>query len=410
MINSYYWCSTVEIDKLSKNLAKMLENIGEIELENVDLVAENLELHFLPQLVSTVAQKMVAPEMLAAGKTLKDFEWEATKFEFPHQQYTRPIEEIQFIRSNGTTVKIGGETVPHFYGWEKTKNPNLPVVIYDVFDFVQHVPGPIKDKYGEDLLHDPVEWGKFAVEKYNAQMLSLHFVSTDPGIKAPGTPPEDSAKLMDEMLQAVPVPVSIGCSGNKEKDVAMFEAVAAATEGERLMLSAADKETWERVVPIAMKYGHNCLMWTQLDINSQKKLNRGALELGLPRDHLIQDPTCATLGYGLEYSYSIYQRYHLSGLRGDSDLSFPMSAGTTNAWGAREAWMGESKHPEWGLRDLRGPLWECYTAITLAVAGMDLAMMFHPSAALMFRELCASFEKDLPSMIPQVSDWITMKV
>ncbi|NMC04528.1 MAG: CO dehydrogenase/acetyl-CoA synthase subunit delta [Candidatus Lokiarchaeota archaeon] len=397
----------MDIEKLSKSLAKMLENVGEIEFDNVDLAAETLELHFLPQLVSTVAQQMVAPQ-IAAGKKLKDFEWEATKFELPFQQYTQKIAEITFKRSNGTTVKIGGETVPHFYGWEKSKNPNPPVVIYDVFDHVAHVPGPIKDRYGEDILHNPVEWAKLAVKKFGAQMLSLHFVSTDPAVK--NTPPKESAKLMEDVLQAVKVPVSIGSSGNDEKDLQMFEAVAAATQGERLMLSAAKVETVDKVVPIAMKYGHNVLLWTQLDPNNQKKINKSALELGMPRDRILMDPTCATLGYGLEYSYSIYQRYHLAGLRGDADMAFPMSAGTTNAWGAREAWMSESKRPEWGLRELRGPLWECYTAICLAVAGMDLAMMFHPSAAMMFRELVNAFEKGLPSMIPQVAEWITMKV
>ncbi|MBN2150337.1 MAG: CO dehydrogenase/acetyl-CoA synthase subunit delta, partial [Candidatus Lokiarchaeota archaeon] len=382
----------MDIQQLSKSLAKVLKDVGEIELENVDLAAETLELQFLPQLVTSVAQRMVAPE-LAAGKTWKDFEWEATKFEFPHQQYTQRIEEIQFKRSNGTTVKIGGETVPHFYGWEKSKNPNPPVVIYDVFDHVEHVPGPIKDRYGEDILHNPAEWAKLAVKKFGAQMLSLHFVSTDPAVK--DTPPKESAKLMENVLQSVKVPVSIGSSGNDEKDLQMFEAVAAASQSERLMLSAAKVETVEKVVPIAMKYDHNVLLWTQLDPNNQKKINKSALELGLPRDHIIMDPTCATLGYGLEYSYSIYQRYHLAGLRGDADMAFPMSAGTTNAWGAREAWMSESKRPEWGLRELRGPLWEVYTAICLSVAGMDLAMMFHPVAATMFREIVNAFEKGL---------------
>jgi acetyl-CoA decarbonylase/synthase complex subunit delta len=384
-----------------------MKDLNEIEIDDVDLVAEQLELRFLPQLISTVAQRMVAPELAAGKKTIKDFEWEATKFEFPYQKYSQKIEEIEFRRSNGTTVKIGGETVPHFYGWEKTKNPNPPVVIYDVFDMVEHVPGPIKKHYA-DVLDDPVAWGQLAVEKFGAQMLSLHFVSTDPDKK--DTPPSESAKLMEDMLQAVPVPVSIGCSGNDRKDLEMFEAVGAATQGERLMLSAAKVETVEQVAPIAMKYDHNCLLWTQLDPNNQKKINKSAMEIGLPRDHIVQDPTCATLGYGLEYSYSIYQRYHLNGLRGDADLAFPMSAGTTNAWGAREAWMGEDKHPEWGFRELRGPLWEVYTAICLCVAGMDLAMMFHPVAAQMFRELVNSFEKDLPSLVPQVSDWITMKV
>ncbi|MFX0103237.1 MAG: CO dehydrogenase/acetyl-CoA synthase subunit delta [Candidatus Hodarchaeota archaeon] len=393
----------MDVNKLSKDLAKLLKDLGEIELENVNLVAEHLEMQFLPQVIATAAKQLVAP----TGKPLKDFEWEATKFEIPYQQYKQPIEEIQFKRSNGTTVTIGGETVPHFYGWENSKNPNTPVVIYDVFDMVEHVPGPIKKHYKE-VLGDPVAWGKLAVEKYGAEMLSLHFTSTDPAIK--GTPISESVKLMEDMLQAVKVPVSIGSSGWDPTDMVLFEEVGAATQGERLMLSAAKEDNIEKVAPIAMKYDHNVLLWTQLDPNSQKKTNKAALEIGVPRDRIIMDPTCATLGYGLEYSYSIYQRYHLNGLRGDADLAFPMSAGTTNAWGAREAWMSQKKRPEWGDRELRGPLWEVYTAITLAVSGMDLAMMFHPVAASMFRELVKSFRKDLPSLIPEVSDWITMNV
>ena len=397
----------MDIGKLSKDLADLFKDVGEVELENVDLVAEQLELQFLPSLISSVAKQMVAPQ-LAAGMTMKDFEWEATKFEIPYQSYAQQIEEIQFIRSNGTKVKIGGEKVPHFFGWENDSNPNPPVVIYDVFDHVDHVPGPIRKLYGKETLQDPVAWAKLAVEKFGAEMLSMHFVSVDPAVK--GTPAKECAKLMEDVLQSVKVPVSIGSSGWDEADIPMFEAVAEATEAERLLISAAKLDTYEQCVPICMKYDHNILLWTQLDPNSQKKINKGALDMNMPRDHIIMDPTTATMGYGLEYSYSIYQRYHLSGLRGDPDLAFPMSGGTTNAWGAREAWMSEKKHPEWGLRELRGPLWECYTAICLAVSGLDLAMMFHPIAASMFRELVNAFRKDLPSLIPQASDWITMNV
>lgn len=410
-----------KIHAMSKDLAKLMKDIDEVELENVDLFAETLEFQFLPQVIAMAGRSAVAPA-LAQGKTFKDFEWEATKFEIPHQDYKQQIETIEFIRSNGTKVTVGGEKVPHFYGWENDKNANSPIVIYDVFDHMRHkapgqvsgVPGPIKKHYAE-VFEDPVAWGKLAVEKFGAEMLSLHFVSTDPDA-FPGDPvfkqktPRESAKLFEDMLQAVKVPVSIGCSGAKDLDVEMFKAVAECSESERLMLSAADKETWERVVPIAMKHDHNVLMWTQLDPNDQKKLNLGSIEMGLPRNRLLMDPTCATLGYGLEYSYSIYQRYHLNGLRGDASLAFPMSAGTTNAWGAREAWMSEKKHPEWGPRMLRGPLWETYTAICLSIAGMDIAMMFHPGAATMFREMLKSFRKDLPSLIPLASDWITQEI
>ncbi|MHA1368676.1 MAG: hypothetical protein ACTSRA_03015, partial [Promethearchaeota archaeon] len=87
----------MDINKLGKELAKIMKDLGEIELENVDLVAENLELQFLPQLIATTAKQLVAPEMARKGLTLKDFEWEATKFEIPYQKYTQKIEEIEFV-------------------------------------------------------------------------------------------------------------------------------------------------------------------------------------------------------------------------------------------------------------------------------------------------------------------------
>jgi acetyl-CoA decarbonylase/synthase complex subunit delta len=58
------------------------------------------------------------------------------------------------------------------------------------------------------------------------------------------------------------------------------------------------------------------------------------------------------------YSYSIYQRMRISGLMGDENLAFPISGGTTNAWGAREAWMSTAKAPQWGDIFKRGPLWK----------------------------------------------------
>jgi len=150
------------------------------------------------------------------------------------------------------------------------------------------------------------------------------------------------------------------------------------------MLSAADKATWEEVIPLAVKHDHNCLLWTSLDLNNQIKMNKDAVELGLPRNRIVMDPTCATLGYGMEYSFSIYQRMRIAGLLGEEDLAYPISGGTTNAWGAREAWMSEKQAPDWGLRQYRGPIWEVINALSLSLVGLDLAMMFHPIEIIFF--------------------------
>ena len=41
----------------------------------------------------------------------------------------------------------------------------------------------------------------------------------------------------------------------------------------------------------------------------------------------------------MEYSFSIYQRMRIAGLLGETELAYPISGRTTNAWGAREAWV-----------------------------------------------------------------------
>ncbi|TES97562.1 MAG: CO dehydrogenase/acetyl-CoA synthase subunit delta [Promethearchaeota archaeon] len=391
-------------DEISKKLAKLMKEVEEVELQDVELFAEYLEFQMLPGIVQSAAQAVLP----GIGKA----EWTPTKFsldlDFPGQ-----IETVEFIRSNGKKAVIGGEKVPPFYnflGLDK-RNPNPPLVTYDVFDMGSKMmlPKPIKQAYGE-VLGDPAEWAKFAVDKFGAESITFHSLEIDPAMG--DAPVSQTVKYLEEILQAVDVPVIIGCSGNKEKDVEMFKATAAATESEVLMLSAADKATWEEVIPLAVKYDHNCLLWTSLDLNNQIKMNKDALELGLPRNRIVMDPTCATLGYGMEYSFSIYQRMRIAGLLGETDLAYPISGGTTNAWGAREAWMSEKKAPQWGLRKYRGPIWEIINALSLTIVGLDLAMMFHPIAAKHVKDLTKQFFAEIPKHLEDKGyyDWVSARI
>ncbi len=381
-----------------------MKETEEIELQDVELFAEYLEFQMLPGIIQSAAQAVLP----GIGKA----EWTPTKFsldlEFPGQ-----IETVEFIRSNGKKAVIGGEKVPPFYnflGLDK-RNPNPPLVTYDVFDMGSKMmlPKPIKNEYGE-VLGDPAEWAKLAVNKFGAESITFHSLEIDPGMG--DAPVSQSLNYLEDILQAVDVPVIIGCSGNKEKDVELFKVTAAATESEVLMLSAADKATWEEVIPLAVKYDHNCLLWTSLDLNNQIKMNKDALELGLPRNRIVMDPTCATLGYGMEYSFSIYQRMRIAGLLGETDLAYPISGGTTNAWGAREAWMSEKVAPQWGKREYRGPIWEIINALSLTLVGLDLAMMFHPIAAKHVKEITSQFFAEIPKHLEGKGyyDWVSARI
>ena len=214
-------------------------------------------------------------------------------------------------------------------------------------------------------------------------MITIHHISTDPKIK--DTPPREAAKLMEDLLQAVDVPFVIGGSGDPNKDPLVLEACAEVAEGERCLLASANLELdYKKVAEAAMKYDHNVLSWTIMDPNMAKDLNRRLISAGLDANRIVMDPTTCALGYGIEFSINAMTRLRLAGLKGDELVNMPMSSGTTNAIGAREAWM---KNPEWGDRDYRLPLWEITTGLTMLMSGVDIFMMLHPLSIKVLKEI-----------------------
>ncbi len=341
----------------------------------------------------------------------------SAKFEPYKVEYPGTIEEVTLgaTKADGgtreVTVTIGGEKSLAFYNFD-AQNPNIPVIAIDVFDRKPMLAKAVREHY-EDVLEDPAEWARKAVKDFGADLVTLHLISTDPLLE--DTPASEAVKVVEDVLQAVKVPLIIGGSGNKEKDPEVLERAAEVAEGERIMLASATLDMdWERIGNAAKKYGHVILSWTQMDINNQKTLNRYLLKrVGIERKSIVMDPTTAALGYGLDYAFTNMERIRISGLRGDTDLNFPMSSGTTNAWGAREAWMKDSPiegDTSWGPRELRGPIWEIVTGMTLALAGVDMFMMMHPGALAVLKEWMKMLSGVVEESIDNVDDWITMEV
>jgi acetyl-CoA decarbonylase/synthase complex subunit delta len=84
-------------------------------------------------------------------------------------------------------------------------------------------------------------------------------------------------------------------------------------------------------------------------------------------------PTTASLGYGMEYVYSIMERARLAAFIGDKMLSMPFIL-----FMGQETWrVKESKEgPE-----AEAVNWETATAAAMIQAGADLLVMRHPAAA-----------------------------
>jgi acetyl-CoA decarbonylase/synthase, CODH/ACS complex subunit delta len=312
--------------------------------------------------------------------------------------------------SRGHVVKLGGEKAMPFF--PDAAMPHAPKITMDVFDMPIGMAKAVKMHY-EDVMNDPAEWAKKSVKQFGADLITVHLISTDPLLK--DTPPQEAVKVVENVLQAVDVPICIGGSGNPEKDPILLKKAAEVCQGERVLIASANLNMdWEMIGKACVDNGHVCLAWTQLEINSQKELNRKLMKVaGVPRESIVMDPTTAALAYGLDFAYTNMERIRLGALKGDEELTFPMSSGTTNAWGVREAWMVKSPNKQdsdWGDRMLRGPIWEILTGYTLAMAGVDIFMMMHPLAVAYVHEITQSLMGRIDAKTPDTANWLKMGV
>jgi acetyl-CoA decarbonylase/synthase complex subunit delta len=389
---------------LPPEILDLLTGVHQLELENVEIAVEDLEFWFQSG-VPAVAPRVSVPKKIKPTYILE------APFTPPVQKYPGEIVEVKLGAtkseggSRGKPVVIGGEKSPSFYTFENP-TPHTPVVSFDVFDSKVPLPKAVKMNF-KDVVDDPVAWAKFSVEKFGADMITLHLVSIDPLNPKPSTPTE-AAKIVENVLQAVDVPLIIGGCGDPKKDLEVFEKVTAVAEGERLLISTVTLDMdIEKTAKLIKQHGHVALAFSPMDLNQARELNRRLFEF-LPKEQIVMDTTTAALGYGLDYAFTIMERARLAGLMGDPELQQPMSSGTTNAWAAREAW--QKMDPQWGARELRGPLWETVTALTLLLAGVDLFMMMHPAAVRTLKDTLKRLAGKRGLGDPEkIANWVSAK-
>ncbi len=384
------------MDKMTQ-LLKLLENTDTIELNEFRMDFEQLELNMMPAIQQVVqqAQKQAQQAEIVREAIL------AEEFKPPIHDYPGEIAEVQLGAGTRKPVFLGGQKA--LYRFEDPQ-PNPPVVTFDVFDIpMPGLPRPIREHF-EDVMEHPGDWAKKAVKDFGANMVTIHLIGTGP--KVMDKTPRQAAEDIEEVLQAVDVPLVIGGSGDPQKDPIVLEAAAAAAEDERCLLASANLDLdYRKVAKAAVDYNHAVLSWAITDINMQKTLNKYLMKEGLTQNDIVMDPTTCALGYGIEFSIDVITRTRLAALKGDTDLQMPMSSGTTNAWGSREAWM---KKEEWGPTDYRGPIWEIITGLTMMLCGVDIFMMLHPQSVKMLREIGETFTKEyMTTEVPDISNWVT---
>ncbi|OEU45625.1 MAG: acetyl-CoA decarbonylase/synthase complex subunit delta [Desulfobacterales bacterium S7086C20] len=312
-------------------------------------------------------------------------------FEEPTISYNGEIREISLGKEADVTV--GGETCYPFYLFEG-KMPHRPVIAMDVYDSEpEEWPESILAPFA-DVVDDPVAWAKKCVESYGAEMIALQLVSTDPN--GLDTSPEQAVEVTKKVAAAINVPLIVWGVANPEKDRVVLKMVAEACSGENLILGPVEEDVYKAVGAAAIAYGHTIAASTPIDINLAKQLNILLGNLGVSDEKILTDPTVSSLGYGLEYCYSVMERIRLAALtQEDERLQFPILANMAKeVWKIKETKLSQEDDPLLGDQTKRGILLEAMTAQLFLLAGTDILVMRHPDAIQLVRDFVDDLATD----------------
>lgn len=304
-------------------------------------------------------------------------------FEMPKETTESRIREVPLGRGE---AKVGGENVLPFHLFEG-EMPNPPRIAVEVYDNNPSDWPPAVAEVLSDVISDPVAWAKKAQDEWGADLIALRLKSTDP--KGEDRPAAEAAKTVKAVLEAVNIPVLVYGSEDADKDAEVFKAVAVAAEGDKIIIGPALEDNYKTIGAAALGYKHLVAAKTPIDVNLAKQLNILLSNLGVDVGNIIVDPTTGSLGYGLEYSYSVMERFKIAALRqNDSMTQMPLIADVgPEAWKGKEAKVPASERPDLGDEKKRGLVWEIITATTLLIAGADIVIMRHPEAIKTIRKV-----------------------
>jgi acetyl-CoA decarbonylase/synthase complex subunit delta len=308
-------------------------------------------------------------------------------FEIPKTAYSGKIKEIKLGKGD-KAVTIGGETAYPFYLFEGDM-PNLPKIAMEVYDCPpEEWPEAALEPFA-GVTDDPVAWAQKCIKDYGAEMICLQLLSTDPNGLDRGA--DEAAATAKKVADAINVPLIVWGTANHDKDTEVLRKVAELCQDKSLILGPVEEGDHKKIGAAAIGYKHTIVASTPIDINLAKQLNILLGNLGVPDNLLAIDPTVSSIGYGIEYCYSVMERMRMAALtQQDEKLQFPIICNIAKeVWKTKEAKISEKEDPKMGDAKKRGILMEAMSATVLLLAGADVLIMRHPEAIKLVREMMA---------------------
>ena len=132
------------------------------------------------------------------------------------------------------------------------------------------------------------------------------------------------------------------------------------------------QDNYKTLVASVLADGHSIIAESPIDINIAKQLNILVTDMGMDARRIAMHPTTASLGYGMEYTYSIMERSRLAAFTGDKMLAMPFVL-----FPGAESWrVKEAKDAS----ETGGMNWELVTSVAMLQAGADILVMRDPGA------------------------------
>jgi len=323
-----------------------------------------------------------------------------TSFKISKEKNTGKVTEVVIGATSdqgGTrshTITIGGGTALPFLFYEG-EFPHPPVIAMEVFDKPPAKYPDVLLEYYRDVIGKPGEMAKKCVDLYGAELISIRLEGTHPekGNKSV----EEAVEIVKQVLTSVDVPIIITGHSFFEKINEVMKKICEVTAGENCLINYVETDNYKTIAAACIAYKHTLVAQTPIDVNLAKQLNILLTEMNFPEDKIVMDPLTGTLGYGLEYTYSIMERIRNDGLAGDKMLGFPMLVNPGyESFKIKETRVSAQEYPQWGDPELRAAYWETATAMSLLAAGAELLILYHPRSVetvkQKIREIFASGE------------------
>ena len=306
-------------------------------------------------------------------------------FEVPKIPYGGIIKQIKLGKGD-KSITVGGQNSYPFHLFEG-EMPNPPRIAMEIWDSKpEDWPEAALEPFA-GVTDDPVTWAKKCVDDYGAEMLCVQMVGTDPNGLNRGA--DESAEVVKNVADAIDVPLIVWGTANHDKDTEVLGKVAEVCQGRDLIIGPVEDGDYKKIGAAAIGYQHTVIASTPIDVNLAKQLNILLGNLGVADDKLVVDPTTSSIGYGIEYCYSVMERIRVAALtQQDEKLQFPIICNISKeVWKAKETKIPEAEEPALGDAKKRGILLEAMSAMVLLLAGADILVMRHPEAIKLIREM-----------------------